>query len=118
MVVADLHFCKRAFGGFHLWHFNNDSGRVYFIIIIEFKDLPRLKRDRDSVLFFLMMEKTLFSAALLCGMTRTDIAISENIGKMVFRKPQTTSIRKYPSPILVFSQILEKFLLWLKTGSP
>ena len=76
------------------WHFNNDSGRVDFIIIIEFKDLPRLKRDRNSVLFFLMIEKTLSSPALLCGMTRTDTAISENIGKMVFRKPQTTSIRK------------------------
>ena len=52
-----------------------------------------------------MIEKTLSSPALLCGMTRTDIAISENIGKMVLRKPQTTSIRKDPSPTLAFSQV-------------
>ena len=72
MVAADLHFCKSAFGGFHSWHFNSDSGRIDFIIIIEFKDLPRLKHDRNSVLLFLMIVKTLSSPALLCEMTRTE----------------------------------------------
>ena len=54
----------------------NSSGEFILTTIMESNDLNSSKLALNSVLFFFIFENTGFSAALLCGVVRTDKAIS------------------------------------------
>ena len=58
--------------GLNLWQCIKLAGLFILIVIMALSDVSRSKLDRKSVLFFLIIEKTRSSAALLCGIVRTD----------------------------------------------
>lgn len=99
-----LHFFRSSVLGLNLWQGIKLVGLFILIVIMALSDVSRSKLDRKSdVLFFLIIEKTRSSAALLCGIVRTDNITLLRFGSLSLRYPQIISIPSCPCCIDFFS---------------
>ena len=102
-------FVSRLLEGLNLWHGSKFAGLFILIVIIELSDLRRSKLERKSVLFFLIMENTHSSPALLCGIVKTANATLQRFGSFYCKLPHIMSIRWYVTSVPLSSNFSTTF---------
>ena len=115
---AALHFDNRFLEGLNLWHGSKSSGLFILIVIIELSELWRSKLERKSVLFFLIVENTRSSPALLCGIVKTPNATLLRFGSFSCKLPHIMSMRWYVtvSALSLYIYVTQKISFYHSTS--